>query len=277
MFRFNKAAIPLMRNIISPLSKTYSGQLLHSSSKIRPLLRNDLFSKMTKEPKMNIHTKLKDMNFAGRRAKRSVLEGEIVSESAAKPKRISSLPISIGRGATAAAAGFGLLALAYYGLGMSSEAGAFDRSNLWPSYVRERIRATYAYFGSSLGFTAIAAMAIARNPTALAFVSRNGLMAMIGSIALIMGTGAITRSLPYEGAGFNGKTLSWMVHASVLGALIAPMTMLGGQLLLRAAWYTAGIVGSLSLVAATAPSEKFLNMGGPLAIGLGLVFVSSLG
>lgn len=26
-----------------------------------------------------------------------------------------------------------------------------------------------------------------------------------------------------------------------------------------------------------APSEKFLNMGGPLAIGLGVVFVSSLG
>jgi hypothetical protein len=26
-----------------------------------------------------------------------------------------------------------------------------------------------------------------------------------------------------------------------------------------------------------APSEKFLNMGGPLAVGLGLVFASSIG
>jgi FtsH-binding integral membrane protein len=46
---------------------------------------------------------------------------------------------------------------------------------------------------------------------------------------------------------------------------------------LKAAWYTAGIVGGLSLIAATAPSEKFLNMGGPLAIGLGVVFASSIG
>lgn len=41
--------------------------------------------------------------------------------------------------------------------------------------------------------------------------------------------------------------------------------------------YTAGVVGGLSAVAVCAPSDKFLNMGGPLAIGLGVVFVSSLG
>ena len=33
----------------------------------------------------------------------------------------------------------------------------------------------------------------------------------------------------------------------------------------------------LSTVAMCAPSEKFLNMGGPLAIGLGVVFASSIG
>ena len=33
----------------------------------------------------------------------------------------------------------------------------------------------------------------------------------------------------------------------------------------------------LSAIAATAPSEKFLNMGGPLAVGFGLVFASSIG
>jgi FtsH-binding integral membrane protein len=37
------------------------------------------------------------------------------------------------------------------------------------------------------------------------------------------------------------------------------------------------IVGGLSIVATTAPSEKFLNMTGPLAIGLGLVFAASVG
>lgn len=63
----------------------------------------------------------------------------------------------------------------------------------------------------------------------------------------------------------------------VMGAVIAPLTLLGGPLMLRAAWYTAGIVGGLSTVAMCAPSEKFLNMGGPLAVGFGVVFASSLG
>ena len=75
--------------------------------------------------------------------------------------------------------------------------------------------------------------------------------------------------------------------------------ILGGPLLVRAAWYTAGAVGGeiwhyfeifdqkiiflltikkgLGAIAATAPSEKFLNMGGALAIGFGLVFASFIG
>lgn len=62
-----------------------------------------------------------------------------------------------------------------------------------------------------------------------------------------------------------------------MGAVIAPLTLLGGPLMVRAALSTAGIVGGLSTVAMCAPSEKFLNMGGPLAIGFGVVFASSIG
>lgn len=62
-----------------------------------------------------------------------------------------------------------------------------------------------------------------------------------------------------------------------MGAVVAPLTLLGGPLMMRAVWYTTGIVGGLSTVAMCAPSEKFLNMGGLLGAGLGVVFVSSLG
>jgi hypothetical protein len=37
------------------------------------------------------------------------------------------------------------------------------------------------------------------------------------------------------------------------------------------------MVGGLSTVAVCAPSDKFLYMGGPLAMGLGVVFCASLG
>lgn len=36
-------------------------------------------------------------------------------------------------------------------------------------------------------------------------------------------------------------------------------------------------MGGLSAVAVCAPSERFLSIGGPLAVGLGVVFASSLG
>ena len=49
-------------------------------------------------------------------------------------------------------------------------------------------------------------------------------------------------ALPYQ-EGVGAKQLAWMLHSSVVGAVIAPLTLLGGPLLIRAAVYTAGVVG----------------------------------
>ena len=57
-----------------------------------------------------------------------------------------------------------------------------------------------------------------------------------------------------------------LAHYAVMGTVLAPICFLGGPILCRAAWYTAGMVGGLSTVAVTAPSDKFLYMGGPLAM-----------
>jgi FtsH-binding integral membrane protein len=81
----------------------------------------------------------------------------------------------------------------------------------------------------------------------------------------------------YQPGSVSMKHALWMLHAGVMGAVVAPMCILGGPLLLRAALYTAGVVGGLSAVAVCAPSEQFLWMGGPLAMGLGVVLVSNIG
>merc|ERR1719433_839859 len=81
--------------------------------------------------------------------------------------------------------------------------------------------------------------------------------------------------MPYQTAP-SGKQAAWLLHCAVIGAVIAPLCLLGGPILLRGAWYTAGMVGGLSTVAACAPSDKFLYMGGPLAMGFGVVFASSI-
>ena len=58
----------------------------------------------------------------------------------------------------------------------------------------------------------------------------------------MIGSGMVARSIPYK-EGFGSKQLAWMVHSSIIGAVIAPMTLLGGALVVRSACYTAGIVG----------------------------------
>lgn len=91
----------------------------------------------------------------------------------------------------------------------------------------------------------------------------------------MIGSGIATQSVPYT-PGVGLKQLLWMTHCAILGATIAPLCLVGGPILSIAACYTAGIVGGLSTVAVCAPSDKFLNMGGVLGIGLGVVFASSI-
>jgi FtsH-binding integral membrane protein len=182
----------------------------------------------------------------------------------------------MGKGLVAGASAVGLGALCYYGLGLSNEVGAVDRAALWPDIVRQRIKDTYTYFGGSLAFTAASAVAVARTPALMRLFASNSLMALFGTIALMIGSGMVVRSLPYE-EGFGKKQMAWLVHSAIIGGVVAPLTLLGGPLMVRAACYTAGVVGGLSTLAVCAPSEKFLNMGGPLAMGLGVVFMSSIG
>ena len=58
----------------------------------------------------------------------------------------------------------------------------------------------------------------------------------------MIGSGMVVRSLPYK-EGFGAKQIAWMVHSGIVGAVIAPLTLLGGPLMIRAACYTAGVVG----------------------------------
>lgn len=183
---------------------------------------------------------------------------------------------SLGQGLVAGSSVLGLGALCYYGLGMSNQVGAIDRAALWPETVRKRIRSTYLYFGGSLAVTAGAAVACYRSPFMINMMSKNSMMAIIGTVAAMIGSNMLLHSLPYK-EGFGAKQMAWILHSGIVGAVIAPLTLMGGPLVVRAAAYTAGVVGGLSMLAVCAPSDKFLNMGGPLAMGLGVVFMSSIG
>ncbi|XP_073941980.1 growth hormone-inducible transmembrane protein-like [Choristoneura fumiferana] len=180
---------------------------------------------------------------------------------------------SLGKGALAGASAVGLGALCYYGSGVKP--GTLQEAHLWPQYVKDRIKTTYGYIAGSLIITAGSAVAVFRTPALLNLVARNGWMSILVTMGLMIGSGMVVRGMEYR-PGFGAKQLAWMVHTGIMGAVIAPMCFLGGPILLRAAWYTAGVVGGLSTIAICAPSGEFLNMRAPLAMGLGVVFAASL-
>lgn len=175
-----------------------------------------------------------------------------------------------------AASAVGIGALCYYGLGMSNVEGALERSVLWPQYVKDRIHSTYAHLGTGFGISAAAAYATFKSPAAMRVLSSGSLLFTFGSLAALVASSMVVQSIPYE-PGLGIKQLAWVGHCSLLGMILAPLSMFGGPALIRAATYTAGIVGGLSAIAVCAPSEKFLVNTAPISLGLGAVVASSIG
>lgn len=86
---------------------------------------------------------------------------------------------------------------------------------VWPQYVRDRIHDTYAYFGASVGITAVSAAAVFRTPALINLFARTGWISMIATLALMMGSGMVARSIPYE-TGFGAKQLAWVAHCAIM-------------------------------------------------------------
>ena len=76
-------------------------------------------------------------------------------------------------------------------------------------------RDTYAYFGASIGLTAGSAVAVFRTPALLNLVANGGFIALGVSLAAMIGTGMIARSIPYE-KGIGKKQIAWALHVSFL-------------------------------------------------------------
>ena len=63
----------------------------------------------------------------------------------------------------------------------------------------------------------------------------------VGIIAGMIGTGQVMMAIPYT-PGFGAKQAMWLVNCGMLGLAVAPIGALGGAIMIRAGWYTAGIL-----------------------------------
>ena len=60
-------------------------------------------------------------------------------------------------------------------------------------------------------------------------VMRQGWMALGVSIAAMIGSGMLVRSIPYQ-TGPSAKQAAWLLHCAVIGAVVAPICALGAYL-----------------------------------------------
>ncbi|VDL79626.1 unnamed protein product [Nippostrongylus brasiliensis] len=178
----------------------------------------------------------------GEQAGIGVRTGKTLKERLLGPT--TGAPYIYGTYALAGASVLGVGALMYYGLA-SKEQSILAQSALWPSYVRERLSSTYSYLAGGLAVTAASGVAASRSAAIMRLTQAGGVLGLFASLAVIIGTGMLCRSIDYDST--VAKHLAWMLHCG------------------------------LSATAITAPSEKFLMMSGPLAMGLGVVFVANIG
>ncbi|KAI9345042.1 inhibitor of apoptosis-promoting Bax1-domain-containing protein [Obelidium mucronatum] len=142
-------------------------------------------------------------------------------------------------------------------------------------FVREYLNATFRYVGGALALTAAAAVALHRTPAFQRLMATQPLAAGLGGFALTVACIAGTCNTDLAANPIQ-KHILFASFAVAKGAMLSPLFFLNPTILVRAGIYTAAIVGSLSYVAATSKSDRFLYLGGPLFGGLCIVAVSSL-
>jgi len=78
-------------------------------------------------------------------------------------------------------------------------------------------------------------------------------------------------------ASYIPKYACWTAFNATQAAILSPLfAFMPGAIVARAGLYTIAMMGSLSIVGATAKQEKYLYIGGPLLAGAALVLASGL-
>ena len=72
------------------------------------------------------------------------------------------------------------------------------------------------------------------------------------------------------------KYALWTAFNGTQALLLSPLFFMHPAILARAGLYTAGMMGSIAFVGATAKTDKYLYLGGPLLAGVAIVALSGL-
>lgn len=128
------------------------------------------------------------------------------------------------------------------------------------AYESNFLNQTFTYLGAGLGIVAASSYGLHRTNFSYRIMRANPWLVIGVSLVASVGSMMAVFSTPPENTG--QKMFWWTAFNIAQSATLAPLFFFSPALLARAGLYTAGLVGSLCYVGATARSDKYLYIGG---------------
>lgn len=147
------------------------------------------------------------------------------------------------------------------------------RDSLHP-YESAYLNDTFIYTGAGLALTAAVAKGLHNSGWSVRLMQMNPWVVLGGGLIGSIGTMMGVMSTPPENTVL--KHVFWGGFQVMQAATLAPLFFMNPAILARAGLYTVGIVGSLSYIGATAKTDKYLYLGGPLLAGVAVVALAGL-
>lgn len=142
-----------------------------------------------------------------------------------------------------------------------------------PLFERAYLNQTFLHTGLGVGIIGVTARAIYQSGFVYRLMATNPWVVMIGGLALSFGTMMGTRATDPD--NYIQKYALWTGFNATQALFIAPlMFMAPPAIMARAGLYTVAMMGSIAFVGATAKTDKYLYLGGPLLAGVAIVAVS---
>ncbi|KAF3921016.1 hypothetical protein ABW20_dc0110663 [Dactylellina cionopaga] len=143
-----------------------------------------------------------------------------------------------------------------------------------PLYQREFLHETFMYTGLGVGMIGVAAKALHNVGWSYRLMAMNPWVFLGVSLVGGIGTMIATRACPPE--NYIAKHALWSSFNLCQAAVLSPLLFYNPAILARAGLYTVGMMGAISYVGATAKTDQYLYLGGPLLAGLTVVALSGL-
>ncbi|ETS06959.1 hypothetical protein M419DRAFT_139914 [Trichoderma reesei RUT C-30] len=142
-----------------------------------------------------------------------------------------------------------------------------------PLFEREYLNNTFLHTGLGVGIIGLTARQMVQTGFVYRLMVTNPWVVGLGGLALSFATMIGTRSISPD--NYIPKYALWTAFNATQAAFVAPLlAFVPVPLLARAGLYTVAMMGSLSIVGATAKQEKYLYIGGPLLAGAAIVAAS---